>query len=151
GVCFCLGQPCPCSEFKLPCRWQQQFSLSMASTEKLLLGRNQPDWDGDTHHRKCQRSSHHPEAVHLHLITCPSESVPLVVFGERVNILPACGLQHVFSEFRRRCLWPGEGSTSVFLGRPPSRRSLLPSSCLLRSSSDYSSINQVLQLHEKMY
>src|SRR5690606_41765536 len=39
----------------------------------------------------------------------------------------------------------------MFLGRLQSRRSRLPSSCLLRSSSDYSSINQVLQLHEKMY
>ncbi|SER71152.1 ribosomal large subunit pseudouridine synthase C [Halopseudomonas bauzanensis] len=39
----------------------------------------------------------------------------------------------------------------MFLGRLQSRRSRLPSCCLLRSSSDYSSINQVLQLHEKMY
>ena len=47
---------------------------------------------------------------------------------------------------------PDKGSTSVFLGgRTTLVWSVGASGCLLRSSADYSSIIQVLQLHEKMY
>lgn len=45
------------------------------------LGRNQRDWGRGHAYGQCLRSSHHPEAVHLHLNTYPSESgaAPLLV------------------------------------------------------------------------
>lgn len=74
--------------------------------------------------------------------------------AEWVNNLPAwaCSLFHL--EVRQPCLFLGlnEGSTSIFLGGlAVSDGDVRASSCLLRSSLDYSSIIQVLQLNEKMY
>ena len=65
-------------------------SLALARGGERFLGRNQPDLDGDTLIGKCQRSSHDPEAVHLHLNTYPSESGAAHRHpASGLNILPA--------------------------------------------------------------
>ena len=74
--------------------------------------------DGDTLFGKCLRSSHHPEAVHLHLNTYPSESgaAPLLV-GSGLMFWPSSrwpGCKH--ESCRRRVLPAATGLHVVVSG-----------------------------------
>ncbi|GAA6130424.1 hypothetical protein NBRC116187_07840 [Halopseudomonas sabulinigri] len=91
---------------------------------------------------KCQRSSHYPEAVHLHLNTYPFESgAAQRVVRERVNSLSAlmAGSVAIISRADHSFSFVGGDRMALFLGLGSFVWAGLPG-CKRGSSLDYSSI-----------
>lgn len=132
------GQMAPTPNHVLP----PAVDRSAASMLKSSCGRNQPDWERGQSLKLCQRSSHDPEAVHLHLTHTHLNRVPLIVLGERVYILaatrqPVCrslGMPGKYLSIAWQCPYIGVSGVCGM-----SRASNFPG-CLLRSSPEYNSI-----------